>query len=290
MKVLPDDAVLHQAVRILRREIGKIENHKDFYFSSGEMSVDGIKKFVNPKLLTFLVWLTNKSSFDGAVIQNNSDELKKCLNIACDIITLSTGTFSPKHLGLAMELYHNFGSRKLNELVYHLGYSVSYSELRRFLTSASSYIAQVTTQSKLQIYLPPEFKSKVENCGFVVCAADNWDHNEKTVDGKRTTHAMTSILIQEGHTSSEVIEFSIERLPENTLNSSSLEIDLTKVIHYKKPPTRPEPELLKTACFSEIESISDTPELVSWARIEELYNLVISDFSTNDDFPTWSHY
>lgn len=31
---------------------------------------------------------------------------------------------------------------------------------------------------------------------FIVASADNWDHNKRTVDGKNTTHAMTSILVQ----------------------------------------------------------------------------------------------
>ena len=30
---------------------------------------------------------------------------------------------------------------------------------------------------------------------LIILAADNWDHNESTLTGKKSTHAMTSILV-----------------------------------------------------------------------------------------------
>ncbi|WAR16171.1 hypothetical protein MAR_030765 [Mya arenaria] len=43
--------------------------------------------------------------------------------------------------------------------------------------------------------VPDNIASKQRGGKLVVAVADNWDHNERTVDGKRTTHAMTSILV-----------------------------------------------------------------------------------------------
>ena len=73
-----------------------------------------------------------------------------------------------------------------------MGYCVSYTELHKFLTSA----AKVSSRNP-NIYLPPQIVPRYEGGKFILGAADNWDHNERTIDGKRTTHAMTSILVQQ---------------------------------------------------------------------------------------------
>jgi hypothetical protein len=44
---------------------------------------------------------------------------------------------------------------------------------------------------------------------LIILAADNWDHNESTLSGKKSTHAMTSILV---HTPSSG-EQSAPRIP-----------------------------------------------------------------------------
>ena len=43
--------------------------------------------------------------------------------------------------------------------------------------------------------VPPQIVPSEESGKHVIVVGDNWDHNERTVDGK-TTHAMTSILMQ----------------------------------------------------------------------------------------------
>ena len=42
--------------------------------------------------------------------------------------------------------------------------------------------------------VPDNIAHKSDGGQRVVGIADNWDHNEKTSDGKGTTHAMASIL------------------------------------------------------------------------------------------------
>ena len=98
------------------------------------------------------------------------------ITISCDITTLATSVVSPKHLGLAVTLHHDYGSRKLIENMYSHGYSISYTELRCFLTSA--YVASLQEPSVVGSYRPSEITSNENGEHFIVLAADNWDHNE----------------------------------------------------------------------------------------------------------------
>ena len=102
---------------------------------------------------------------------------------------------SPKHLGLAVRLHHEFGSRKLIEELHLLGYCISYPEIRRFTTSAALHVSSAMGHTEGGALLPCDILSKEDGGCQPVAAADNWDHNERTVDGKKSTHAMTSIFI-----------------------------------------------------------------------------------------------
>ena len=48
-----------------------------------------------------------------------------------------TNIITPIHLGIAILIHHNHGSRSLIDTVHSYGSCVSYDELRRFLTSAA---------------------------------------------------------------------------------------------------------------------------------------------------------
>ncbi|WAR09404.1 hypothetical protein MAR_019362 [Mya arenaria] len=108
---------------------------------------------------------------------------------ACNITTLVTSTPSPKHLGLGVHLYHEFNSRHLIEDMSALGYTITYPDLRMFLTSAAHQAITAQKVTPSGGIVPDNITSKQRG------VADNWDHNERTGDGKRTTHAMTSILV-----------------------------------------------------------------------------------------------
>ncbi|MEW8548471.1 MAG: hypothetical protein AB2693_33630, partial [Candidatus Thiodiazotropha sp.] len=106
-----------------------------------------------------------------------------------------TSVFSPKHLGLSVHLHHDYGSRKLIEDMYSLGYGISYTELRQFLTSAAIHVTSTQHFTPSGAIIPPEIIPRTSGGQFIVAAGDNWDHNEKTPDGKQTTHAMTTVLV-----------------------------------------------------------------------------------------------
>lgn len=190
-----DNSAIHKAIGILRERILKTKRLESEYFSSTEMSLASQKDFVDPLLYKAIGWLSNEELFINGSDISEIELDSKCLAIACDITTLVSSVFSPKHLGLSVHLHHDFGSRKLIEDMYCLGYGISYTELRHFLTSAAVHVTSTQHITPSGAIIPPEIIPR--NCGgkFIVAAGDNWDHNEKTPDGKRTTHAMTTVLV-----------------------------------------------------------------------------------------------
>ena len=190
------------------------------YYSSAEMTLEAQKQFVDPLLYKTIAWLTDEKLFNGAIDVEETNINRKCLSIACDITTECTSIFSPKHLGLAVQLHHDFGSRKLIEQLSFHGYCISYTELRRFLTSSAIFITDIQLENEKKVYIPPDLVRKDDGGTQVVSVADNWDHNEHTIDGKNTTHAMTSICIQP-HSHPKIAYPRIPRKPSRSLDTDT---------------------------------------------------------------------
>lgn len=204
-----DACIIHQAIGILRRGFLDVSKLEDEYYSPEEMSVESLQKFVDPLLYKALGWLTDeKLCAEAADIADVEPPNSKCLNIACDIVTLATSVASPKHLGLAARLHHDYGSRQLVDDMYHMGYSVSYTEVRRFETSAAQHVCDQQICTPSAAYIPPEITPRDRGGQLIVVVADNWDHNERTTDGKRTTHAFSSsevvTMVTQNHLGSNV--------------------------------------------------------------------------------------
>ena len=190
-----DESIVYAAVGILRRRMKHTQKLKDEYYSSTEMSLNYAKTFVDPLLYKMIVWLSDGKMYTSADEPLPTAINPKCVSMACDITTLCTAVMSPKHLGLAVHLYHDYGSRGLIEELHTLGYVISYTELRHFLTSAAIHVSTDKKPLASGALVPAELISKEDGGKLVIAAGDNWDHKEHTVDGKRTTHAMTSILV-----------------------------------------------------------------------------------------------
>ena len=86
---------------------------------------------------------------------------------------------APLVLGLGILLRHKFASRELIDLLYRMGFGPSYDNVRKFQRNAA--------MSQGIDILNPEDK-------FFQFAADNVDHQIKTIDGKNTYHGMGIIL------------------------------------------------------------------------------------------------
>ena len=189
------------------------------YYSCREMELNAQRKFVDPLLYKAVCWLTDENLFKNALEPTGTNVAS--LNVCCDIITESTSIWSPKHLGLAVHLYHEYHSRELVEDLYNLGHCISYTELRCFLTSAAIHATSTQTVTPSGAIVPrQEITPKDEGGTQVSCVADNWDHNEHTVDGKRTTHAMTSILVSPNINNTALPR--IPRVAKRTLDAESV--------------------------------------------------------------------
>jgi hypothetical protein len=190
------EEIIHQAVGILRERMFETRKLDGEYYSSSEMTLLAQNRFVDSLVYKTVCWLTDEKLFRDAADVADLALNKMCLNIACDITTACTSIYSPKHLGLAVHLHHDYGSRTLIEELYKDGYCISYTELRCFLSSAATFINTQQQPTEVGVYVPPDIVKQSDGGTQVFMAADNWDHNEHTVDGKRTTHAMTSIFVQ----------------------------------------------------------------------------------------------
>ncbi|KAJ8358218.1 hypothetical protein AAFF_G00022320 [Aldrovandia affinis] len=85
---------------------------------------------------------------------------------------------APLQIGLGVQLHHHFASRFLIDTLHQLGFCCSYEEVHRFVNNAvMSHGTDI-----------PGFSG-----GFVQYAADNVDHNIRTLDGNNTFHGMGMI-------------------------------------------------------------------------------------------------
>ena len=72
---------------------------------------------------------------------------RKCIAVAEMIIPLHKNNFTPFNLGLALQLYHGYGSKHLIETLHAFGICASYTEVRQFLTSAANHEIEKTEVS-----------------------------------------------------------------------------------------------------------------------------------------------
>ena len=107
---------------------------------------------------------------------------------------IAPARITPKPLGLSIYLHHTFGSKKLIEDLNAFGYTLSYAEIRHFLTPAAIYMSANQRRTQSGALVPRNVKSEEESGTLMVTVAGKWDHIEHTWSGKNSTHAMTSIL------------------------------------------------------------------------------------------------
>ena len=87
---------------------------------------------------------------------------------------------APLQFGLGVQMHHHFGSRFLIEALHCHGFCCAYNEVQQFEGNAAlSYNTDI-----------PNYTSE-----FVQYAADNVDHNSRTLDGHNTFHGMGMIVV-----------------------------------------------------------------------------------------------
>lgn len=186
---IDENQVLHMAADILRQKMSNIHD-ADSYISALDLDIKHCGDFVPDHLYNFINWcLDDKANqkVSSCTDNGNSKDNLKIISLCHTIIGLSQHVRTPIALGLGIHVHHNFGSRQLIEILNALGYSVSYDEIRKFLTSVA--VAQRTDG----IYVPKGLLES-DNTIPIDAAIDNFDQNESTLDGKQTTHSMAAVL------------------------------------------------------------------------------------------------
>ena len=187
----PDEYnVLHMAATILRSHLTSIKDSES-YISSMDMDLINCRKYVPDPLYDFLSWCVDKTAFESISKGGSESDVQpmnlKVIAICQNLIAQSRQVRTPINIGLGLYVHHAFGSKKMVDHLHSLGYSVSYDEIRRFLTSV------VLDQKDKTVYVPRGIDSGDHNV-MIDAAIDNFDQNEQTLDGKFTTHAMAAVL------------------------------------------------------------------------------------------------
>jgi hypothetical protein len=111
---------------------------------------------------------------------------------------------SPLQLALALQVHHTFRSRFLIDTLHALGFCSPYSEVLNFERNAA-------------FSMLPELHQICENAeGQILMAADNVDHNLRTIDGHNTFHGMGMILGLTGD------KFCCRKIPRMKRNATEL--------------------------------------------------------------------
>ena len=89
------------------------------------------------------------------------------------------------------------------------------------MTLAAIHVSEAQKHTDGGGLIPYNIVPRAEGGKQPVAVADNWDHNERTVDGKNTTHALTSIVVAPKGTD-EVLDVRISRAPTYTFSEDKI--------------------------------------------------------------------
>ena len=128
---------------------------------------------------------------------------------------------APLQIGLGVQLHHHFASKFLIDTLYSMGFCLSYSEIQKYESSAA-----VAQKSDISEFHPHQ---------FIQYAADNVDHNIRTLDGHNTFHGMGMIacVTPGGFSSQPVPKQTVST--EQLLSAGSIDISFYKPEESVKP-------------------------------------------------------
>ena len=155
--------VIAAAVKLIKNEVRCTQYSTDVYRSQAD--IQDTLTTIPPSLIYFLQLLLPTEILQGSIGQ-------------CILKALKPRTFIPPLLfALGVAVDHAFGSKWLVNELARLGFSISYSEVKRFKQSA-----MVDEKAGEQ--------SAYQTSNFCQWVGDNVDHNINTLNGKGTFHGM----------------------------------------------------------------------------------------------------
>ena len=162
--------IVKTAAKILLSDIKKVDTSREEYPSTAEIS-DRSKNIeqLPSSLLVFLRTLLEGKKDPDLKIASLGQALMQAARPKVLIL--------PLQLGLAVTMHHRTGSRHVVELLHRFGFSLSYNEVKLFEMCAA------VEQGTDLVGIDPK-------TSWIQFAADNVDHQIRTLDGAGTFHGM----------------------------------------------------------------------------------------------------
>ena len=267
-----EEQILHAAAGILRRRISEVVLSSDEYPSPKDASMSYSLENIPSSLKSFLFSLLNDGAYEAATKDYSVpiEKLRKCIALAECIVSVSRNSFTPFHLGLALQMHHVYGSKTLVETLSSHGFCASYSEVRRYLTSLADHEVKNIENGT---YLPRGIVTPAGEFNLIQEGADNVDINTETIDGKDTFHSMARAVFQIQSSCSlpdDVVK--IKRSQERSLQVTENTSNILSCLPFKKPKERMEP-VRCTDAYTKIISCdvenAETPD-IAWVLLRVL--------------------
>ena len=162
--------IIKTAAKLIKNDLKSIPTSSDSY-PTITTDAESHVRYLLASLSTFLSLLTSEKN-----------SALKVVSIGQAIVQAARPrvVISPLQIGFAVQLHHNFASRFLIDTLHHHGFCSSYQDVQMFNQNAA--LGQGTEI--------PSFNGE-----FVQYAADNVDHNTRTLDGHNTFHGMGMIAV-----------------------------------------------------------------------------------------------
>jgi len=213
------------------------------------------------------------------------------------IVSLCKSVITPFQIGLALQLYHEFGSKQLIKTLHAHGFCSSYDEVRRYITSLANHEID---QIKKGVYVPNGIIPIASGGCLVQEGSDNIDINTETVDGKDTFHSMARTVFQVQSEGTDVA--SVDHIKEKRGQDKSLPVDdqtvlLMDCLQFTKPKQRCVPPRHNDA-YQSILSCCDINANVSdpiWVLLRLLSRYIVDipfEFSRQNEqmIPFWTRF
>ena len=162
--------IIKTAAKLIKNDLKSIPTSSDSY-PTITTDAESHARYLPASLSTFL-----------SVLNSEKNNTLKVASIGQAIVQAARPrvVIAPLQIGLAVQLHHNFASRFLIDTLHQHGFCSSYQEVQMFNKNAA--LSQGTDI--------PSFNGE-----FVQYAADNVDHNTRTLDGHNTFHGMGMIAV-----------------------------------------------------------------------------------------------
>ena len=162
--------IIKTAAKLIKNDLKSIPTSSDSY-PTITTDAESHARYLPASLSTFL-----------SVLNSEKNNILKVASIGQAIVQAARPrvVIAPLQIGLAVQLHHNFASRFLIDTLHQHGFCSSYQEVQMFNNNAA--LSQGTDI--------PSFNGK-----FAQYAADNVDHNTRTLDGHNTFHGMGMIAV-----------------------------------------------------------------------------------------------